>query len=83
MENAALLEIGDCMTESWVHCPICGGKTKTKVREDTIAYNLPVLCKICKRESVVDIKGIEVKKSIGGESTLHNTGYYNLDCDKT
>ena len=44
------------MTQQWVHCPICGGKTRTKIREDTEAKNLPVLCKICKKESVVDIK---------------------------
>lgn len=40
----------------FVICPICGGKTRTKIREDTEAKNLIVFCPKCKRESVVDIK---------------------------
>lgn len=28
------------MTEKWVLCPICGGKTRTKIRPDTDAKNL-------------------------------------------
>lgn len=26
----------------WVHCPICGAKTKTKVNEDTILIRFPL-----------------------------------------
>lgn len=44
------------MTEKWVLCPICGGKTRQKMREDTEAKNLIVFCPKCKNESVVDIK---------------------------
>ena len=44
------------MTQQWVHCPICGSKTRTKIREDTEAKNLPILCRLCKNEVVVDIK---------------------------
>lgn len=43
------------MTEKWVLCPICGGKTRQKMRQDTEAKNLIVFCPKCKRESVVDI----------------------------
>ena len=48
------------MTEKWVLCPICGGKTRTKIRPDTEAKNLIVFCPKCKRESVVDIKDLEI-----------------------
>ena len=44
----------------WVLCPICGGKTRQKMREDTVAKNLIVFCPKCKNESVVDIKDLEV-----------------------
>jgi len=44
----------------WVLCPICGGKTRTKIRPDTEAKNLIVFCPKCKNESVVDIKDMEV-----------------------
>lgn len=49
------------MTHQWVHCPICGGKTRTKIRPDTEAKNLIVFCPKCKRESVMDIKDMESK----------------------
>ena len=53
------------MTQQWVHCPIClknglKNKTRTKIRHDTEAKNLIVFCPKCKRESVVDIKDMEV-----------------------
>ena len=51
------------MTEKWVLCPICGGKTRQKMREDTEAKNLIVFCPKCKNESVVDIRNGEVKRS--------------------
>ena len=47
--------------EKWVLCPICGGKTRTKIRPDTEAKNLIVFCPKCKNESVVDIKDMESK----------------------
>lgn len=46
----------------WVFCPICGGKTRTKIRPDTEAKNLIVFCPKCKRESVVDIKDMESRE---------------------
>lgn len=49
------------MKETWVLCPICHNKTRTKLRPDTEAKNLIVFCPKCKRESVVDIKDMESK----------------------
>lgn len=46
----------------WVLCPICGGKTRTKIRPDTWAKNLIVFCPKCKKESVIDVKP-EMKQS--------------------
>ncbi len=39
----------------WVLCPICGGKTRTKIRPDTEAKNLIVFCPKCKNETVMSI----------------------------
>lgn len=47
----------------WVLCPICGGKTRTKIRSDTEAKNLPILCRLCKNEVLVDIDDMKVKRS--------------------
>lgn len=49
------------MIEKWVLCPICGGKTRTKIRPDTEAKNLPILCRLCKNEVVVDIKDLKAE----------------------
>ena len=39
----------------WVKCPICNGKTRTKVYENTVLVNFPLFCPKCKRELKVDI----------------------------
>ena len=52
----------------WVLCPICGGKTRTKIRPDTEAKNLIVFCPKCKRESVVDIEDCRIKEVKQNES---------------
>lgn len=39
----------------WVHCPVCGGKTRVKVYEDTVLVRFPLYCPKCKREVRVDI----------------------------
>ena len=39
----------------WVHCPICGSKTKTKVYEDTVLVKFPLYCPQCKKEIPVNV----------------------------
>ena len=34
----------------WFYCPICGNKTRDKIREDTVLINYPLYCPKCKRE---------------------------------
>ncbi len=34
----------------WIHCPICGNKTRDRIREDTILKNYPLYCPKCKQE---------------------------------
>lgn len=43
------------MNEKWILCPVCGNKTRTRVRSDTKAENLPVFCPKCKKTSVLDL----------------------------
>mgnify|MGYP001126296132 CR=1 FL=1 len=50
------------MTEKFVLCPICGGKTRTKIRPDTEAKNLIVFCPKCKRESTVNVSGGKINE---------------------
>ncbi|RXI40149.1 conjugal transfer protein [Clostridium tetani] len=40
----------------WINCPVCGKKTRTKIRADTILINFPLYCPKCKQESIVNVK---------------------------
>ena len=48
--------------EGWVHCPVCGGKTRTKILDDTVLLRFPLYCPKCHQTSVIDI-GIDHVKS--------------------
>jgi len=37
-------------------CPVCGGKTRTKVMPDTTLINFPLFCPKCKHETLVNVK---------------------------
>ena len=41
--------------EGWALCPVCGRRL-LRVRPDTMARNLPVYCKRCRQESIVNIQ---------------------------
>ncbi|MCD7905823.1 MAG: cysteine-rich KTR domain-containing protein [Clostridiales bacterium] len=42
-------------TSRWIHCPLCGGKTRTKVFEDTAMVRFPLYCPKCKREFLINV----------------------------
>lgn len=44
----------------FILCPICGGKTRNKARIDTELKNFPLFCPKCKKESLVDVKNLEI-----------------------
>ena len=39
--------------EDWVLCPVCGNKTRTRVRADTVLKNFPLFCPKCKKETII------------------------------
>ena len=44
----------------WIHCPICGGKTRDKFREDTVLINYPLYCPKCKQETLIEAKNLHI-----------------------
>lgn len=49
------------MKESlWVPCPVCGGKTKTKVFDDTVLIRFPLYCPKCKKETSIDVVQLKI-----------------------
>lgn len=49
----------------WLHCPVCGRKTRTKVCEDTILLKFPLYCPKCKQETMVNVVQLKM--------TIHNS----------
>lgn len=45
----------------WIKCPICGNKTRDKIRSDTIIKNFPLFCPKCKKESLIDVEKLNIK----------------------
>lgn len=58
---------GDSITSIWIQCPVCGSKTRDKIREDTVLENYPLFCPKCKKESLISAKNliVEVIKDAG------------------
>ncbi len=46
------------MTE-WIRCPVCGNKTRNKIREDTILKNYPLYCPKCRQEILIEAKNLQ------------------------
>lgn len=49
----------DTKTE-WIYCPICGNKSRTRIRKDTELKNFPLFCPKCKQESLISVKNLQV-----------------------
>ncbi len=48
------------MKLEWIRCPICGSKTRDRIRSDTIMKNYPLYCPKCKQETLINVKDLQV-----------------------
>lgn len=48
------------MKEQWILCPFCRGKTRLKIRENTVLQNFPLFCPKCRHEAIIDVKQFTV-----------------------
>ena len=46
--------------EKWVLCPVCGNKTRIKIRENTVLLNFPLFCPKCRQEQLINVQQLEV-----------------------
>ena len=44
----------------WILCPICGSKTRDRLREDTVLKNYPLYCPKCKQETLINAKELHI-----------------------
>ena len=50
----------DYEKESWLICPSCYGKTRTRVRINTVLANFSLYCPRCKQETVVNVENMNI-----------------------
>jgi ribosomal protein L44E len=44
----------------WIYCPICGSKTRNKLREDTELKRFLLYCPKCKQENLINVKSFQM-----------------------
>ncbi len=54
------LEGSSAMQEEFILCPVCGHKTRDKIREDTRLEKFPLFFPKCKQEIVVNVEKFKV-----------------------
>ena len=47
---------GRVCNDEWLLCPICGNKTRVKIRDDTVLENFQLFCPKCKQETIINVK---------------------------
>lgn len=47
----------------WIHCPTCGGKTRTKIYANTVLIKFPLFCPKCKQEILIDVVKLKMVTS--------------------
>ena len=46
--------------DEWILCPVCGNKTRLKIRKDTVLENFPLFCPKCKHETLITIRKLNM-----------------------
>lgn len=44
----------------FILCPVCGNKTRDRIREDTVLKNYPLYCPKCKRETLINVNKLQI-----------------------
>ena len=48
------------INSQWILCPLCGNKTRNKIREDTVLKNYPLYCPQCRQETLIEVENLQV-----------------------
>lgn len=44
----------------WIYCPVCGNKTRDRIRQDTVLKNYPLYCPKCKQETLIEVNNLQI-----------------------
>lgn len=51
------------VTDGWVRCPVCQRNKKLlRITPQTVAKQLPVYCRLCGSEIILDIEGLSARR---------------------
>ena len=68
----------------WILCPVCGSKTRNKIRKDTVLKNYPLYCPKCRQERLINsalAKMLKRMKAAGYESYAEAAGAFLQESD--
>ena len=58
-ENRGIIQV----TDGWVRCPVCQRNKKLlRITPQTVAKQLPVYCRLCGSEIILDIEGLSARR---------------------
>lgn len=43
-----------------IRCPVCGNKTRDKIRKDTVLMNYPLFSPKCKQETLIEVSNLKM-----------------------
>ncbi len=46
--------------DEWLLCPVCGSKTRDRIRADTELKNFPLFCPKCKHETLNNVNKLNI-----------------------
>ena len=44
----------------WILCPVCGNKTRNKIRKDTVLENYSLYCPKCRQERLIKVDNLKI-----------------------
>ena len=48
------------MEVEWLLCPVCGNKTRIRIRNDTIIVKFPLYCPKCRQENLINVRQLNI-----------------------
>lgn len=45
---------------TWLFCPVCKGKTRDRILEETVMTNFPLFCPKCKQTTLINIENLKM-----------------------
>ena len=62
----------------WILCPVCGSKTRNKIRKDTVLKNYPLYCPKCRQERLIKVDNLKITViTYGGQAYTANRSAEN------